>query len=293
MIDGRRRTVLSIAVPQFGDDQDDDETRVAGWRSLPFAQPLSERLVEQLRRFHYVDQAALHCPPAEELGSAVKQLLKASATDDVVIVHVLSHGFVDSKTRKLRVVGGDGVHIGDTEVERWLTDLEGASGDPARASGPRTLFLLDLCYSGAAARLDWQGNVNDEHRRAWVLAASEQDAPAYSGRFTEAAVQVLKTVADGGLDTAAALPYVPLSTVAREQVPDRLRRAAAAHDVRGQAARRASRRCRRCRASTARTRRNTIASCSTSRTTARRSPSPSRTTTARRCSRGNRPQQAA
>ncbi len=34
----------------------------------------------------------------------------------------------------------------------------------------------------------------------------------------------------------------------RRQVPDRLRRAAAAHDVRGQAARRASRRCRRSRA---------------------------------------------
>ncbi len=77
---------------------------------------------------------------------------------------------------------------------------------------------------------------------------------------------------------------VPLPDL-RRQVPDRLRRAAAAHDVRGQAALGHQGRADACRASTARTRRSTTASCSTSRTTARRSPSPSRTTTAPRCSR--------
>ena len=60
---------------------------------------------------------------------------------------------------------------------------------------------------------------------------------------------------------------VPLPDL-RRQVSDRLRRAAAAHDVRGQAALGHQGGADACPASTARTRRSTTASCSTSRTTA-------------------------
>ncbi|HEX4818124.1 MAG TPA: AAA family ATPase [Nonomuraea sp.] len=57
---------------------------------------------------------------------------------------------------------------------------------------------------------------SDGAARSWVLAACEADHAAYDGRFTQAVVNVLRSIADGNLDIDPALPYIPLTTVARE-----------------------------------------------------------------------------
>ena len=105
----------------------------------------------------------------------------------------------------------------------------------------------------------------------WPSAGSRVEAiVAFSGEHEYAGKKVTRGFAqrislepDRRADSRGPVPAPGL----RGQVPDRLRRAAAAHDVRRQDRSPASRRCRRSRVSTAPTRRSTTPSSSTSSTT--------------------------
>jgi len=81
---------------------------------------------------------------------------------------------------------------------------------------PLTLFLLDSCYSGTAARLPWQLRVADGRARAWVIAASEPDRSAFDGRFSHAVASVLRDVAAGRLGIDPSVEFVPLDTAAKK-----------------------------------------------------------------------------
>ena len=148
---------------------------------------------------------------AAELGRRVEDFLDSCAAGEVVVVHVIGHGVIHERTAKLLVVGSDGAAVPRTEVERWLTAVEGRAD-----TAPSVLFLVDLCYSGSVARLEWQGNVADELRRAWVIAATGQRDLAYAGRFSRATAAVLARIAAGDLDIAASFEFVPVERVARE-----------------------------------------------------------------------------
>lgn len=183
-----------------------------GYPPLPFSGPLAAELTERLADFGYTSVARLVDLPAAELGRRVEDFLDSCGAGEVVVVHVIGHGIVNERTAKLLVVGGDGQVSSRTEVEGWLTAVEGRAGGAA----PSVLFLVDLCYSGTVARLDWQGHIPDEQRRAWVIAATGQRDLAYDGRFSRATVAVLARIAAGDLDIAATYEFVPVERVARE-----------------------------------------------------------------------------
>ncbi|MEU4620279.1 hypothetical protein AB0G04_09925 [Actinoplanes sp. NPDC023801] len=204
-----RYRLLTVVTGTFG--AEDSEPSADGYAPLPFAAPLSEQLARQLSRFGYADRTIVRDVPAGELCTAVDRFLASCGPGDVAVVHVLSHGVVDPYTRKLRVVGADGRHLPQTEVERWQTDVEGRGEDR-----PSVLFLLDICHAGSAARLDWQGWVPDEQRHAWVIAATDQEASAFNGRFTRAAARVLARIADREVDLAAGWEHVPVCVIAQE-----------------------------------------------------------------------------
>lgn len=202
------RRLLSVVCSSFGDPLAEDDGIV--YPPLPFSGPLAAELTERLADFGYTSVARLADLPAAELGRQVEDFLDSCGAGEVVVVHVIGHGIVNERTAKLLVVGGDGQVSSRTEVEGWLTAVEG------RAAAPSVLFLVDLCYSGTVARLDWQGHIPDEQRRAWVIAATGQRDLAYDGRFSRATVAVLARIAAGDLDIAATYEFVPVERVARE-----------------------------------------------------------------------------
>lgn len=132
------------------------------------------------------------------LGGRVEQCL---AGGGVAVVHVLSHGDHTSDGGAY-VVGSDAARSKRTRVEDWRIAV---ADDP---SAPMTLFLLDLCHAGAANRY-WQPPVSGAEERAWLIAATSSDKPAYAGRLTRAATTVIHRITSGELyphDSASTTP---------------------------------------------------------------------------------------
>lgn len=62
------------------------------------------------------------------------------------------------------------------DVGPWLDKVQN------RTNATTTLFLVDVCHSGAAARLSWQHAVRSAQTQAWVIAACRGDEAAYGDR---------------------------------------------------------------------------------------------------------------
>jgi WD40 repeat protein len=211
-----RRRVLSIAVSVFPTG--------SIYGPLHFAPTRRDALLAALARHGYT---AVAMPTAEKLtakriGKLVQKTRERARPDDILIVHVLSHG-VAAPNGSVQVVGTDGKSGSGTDLFSWLSDAT-STGEREDADeeewaerpglGPLTLFLVDVCGAGRAARLDWQAGIDDERRRAWVLAGCLPDRPGFNGWFTEAIASVLDDVHSGRLDIHPSLRYVPLPKVA-------------------------------------------------------------------------------
>ncbi|MFB6626287.1 AAA family ATPase [Streptomyces sp. NPDC056374] len=145
--------------------------------------------------------------PAEVIRLAVK-----SAETDLLVVHVVAHGrLAESGGRGLHVVGSDGQDF-DDPVSTWIDLIESHPGKER----PLTLFILDLCHSGAAATLPWHQEMRVEDRRAWVIAACGHADLAFDYRLSRAVASVLQGFTDGTLSVDTSLAHIPLPTVARE-----------------------------------------------------------------------------
>ena len=204
--DRTRRRLVSVSVGRSRGASSTTATPGA----LPFAAERSLELGAALASLGYEDwDPTVDTGTARELGRQVEAAMAGAEADDLLVVHVLSHGMV-SKTGALYVVGADGKAHALTDVEHWLKAVEDFPGRPS------TLFLLDLCHGGIAARLPWQFARADGKNRAWVLAASQPDRQAFDGRFTQAAATVLGRLRRGELDIDRSVRYAPLATVARE-----------------------------------------------------------------------------
>lgn len=210
-LSGRR--LVSVVCSRFVDPT--NENLEIAFPPLPFSAPLADQLTERLAPFGYTGTNRFENLSADELGVRVEDFLDSCGPNDVVILHIIGHGLVHERTARLLVVGADGRSTPRTDVERWLTAVEGRVSDNAYA-GPHVLFLVDLCYAGKVTRLEWQGNIPDEERRAWVIAATGQGAPAFGGRFTAAVSAVLERISAGALDISATDEYVPVQKVAQE-----------------------------------------------------------------------------
>jgi len=147
--------------------------------------------------------------PSRDIGRVVREHWKRAGADDLLIVHVLSHGHAADGEGTVYVLGSDGIIDEGNDVAHWLTSFQNVKGRPL------TLFLLDLCSSGTVARLPWQVGVPAENSRAWVIAACPPGLAAFDGRFTQAVATVLQALRDGELDTDPARAHVPLPVVAR------------------------------------------------------------------------------
>jgi hypothetical protein len=154
--------------------------------------------------FHHLDG---DWDPAE----GIRQALTSERTG-VLVVHIVAHGELSTGgQRGLRVIGGDGKAFRDS-VFSWIDLIEYDPGEPR----PLTLFILDLCYSGAAAVLAWHQEMPTEQRRAWVIAATGRENLAFDYRLSRATVTVLNSYRDEVLRVDPSFEYIPLGEIAQE-----------------------------------------------------------------------------
>ncbi|MET8824666.1 AAA family ATPase [Streptomyces sp. NPDC004610] len=238
--DGVVRRALSVGVTsfaagtEFGDDDEGPDPlgfaaeRVAAVTAaleLPCFGYRCERLVSGARNEDDADDEddgadetdeADGGPSAGRLGDLVHSRLSGGGPGEVLIVHVVSHGVL--RPTGLYVLGADSVHSARTSIAGWLSEVEDYPGRPL------VLFLLDLCHSGAAARLEWQlRRLLDGSHRAWVMAASAEHEAAIDGRFSEAVAEVLTALAEQRLQYDPGSRYVPFLWFA-DEVRNQLRK---------------------------------------------------------------------
>ena len=207
--DGKKRSSVNIGVASFEGD-DGTEPDLARLQPLPFANERVGALRNALTSLGYsCSDAGAPNPSSKDLGRLVEDAIDASNANDVLVVHILSHGQT-AETGAVYAIGSDGSAHGLTDVEQWLKKVENLPDQPL------TLFLLDLCHSGVAARFPWQTSLADGSSRAWVIAACEPDRDAFGGRFTQATTNVLQALFSGELDIDGSVSYVPIGTIARE-----------------------------------------------------------------------------
>lgn len=205
-VDGRLRRVLSVSVGSVAAESGAESGKL---EPLPFAASQSAALAKALASLGYHGKPALTSDSAEDIGRSVGAAISGADRDDVLVVHILGHGEL-GETGSVYVVGADGKTHPLTDIEHWLKMVEDFPGRPC------TLFLLDLCHSGVAARLPWQLANADGPGQAWVIAASQPDRQAFDGRFTKAVATVLGRLRRGELDIDQSVQCVPIGTVARE-----------------------------------------------------------------------------
>ncbi|MBM0201694.1 caspase family protein [Micromonospora sp. STR1s_5] len=204
----RRRVALSIGV--LAQTPEAEESHLDALEELPEVGLRVHAVTDTLVKLGYDCAPMVGAYSAAEIGGAVRGAMQSLDSDDVLIVHVYSHGITSNDA--LYVVGADGRHHSESNVEWWLRQVS----DHEPPSGPHTLLLLDLCHAGLAARLHWQARQSDERTRAWVIAACGPRQRAFEGRFSDAVAEVLLKLTDGRLDLDQSVPYAPLETMARE-----------------------------------------------------------------------------
>jgi WD40 repeat protein len=171
---------------------------------LGFSAGLGRLLAAALDGLGYKTRLAVD-PDRPHLDAEVRRAL--AGPDDCLVVHVLSHGECGDDPSRVLAVPECGTVDRSMNVSEWISD--------AQAGDRPVLFLVDLCYSGRAARLPWLSQRAGRDTRAWVLAGSAPDEPSFDGRFTRAAAEVLSELARNGLDTDRSRRYVGLSQIAR------------------------------------------------------------------------------
>jgi hypothetical protein len=195
----RRGLCVGIGSFTVAAGRDGEEPDLTPFEDLEYA-------VEYTRGLHAALEAAgydteLLIDPADlgaaRLGDRVEQHITGGG---VAVVHVLSHG-EHVEAGGVYVVGSDRAWSKRTRVEDWRIQV---AADP---SAPMTLFLLDLCHAGAANRY-WQPPKAGVEERAWVIAASGADEPAYAGRLTRAATTVINDITSGRADLADTVSFV-------------------------------------------------------------------------------------
>ncbi|WP_214111026.1 AAA family ATPase [Acrocarpospora catenulata] len=200
MTPGPTARALVIAVTGFTGER---------WPPLPFA-PHAREAVSALRALGYrtVPHIRENLTSAE-LGALVRNEVRAGGPDDVLLVHVLTHGQVVNQST-LYALGSDARRDPDADVETWIRTVQNGEGHP------RTLFLLDLCSAGLMSRLPWQAGIPRDRNRAWVVAACQPDEAAYDARLTRALTTVLGRLGQGELGIDPGRAHVPFPAFARE-----------------------------------------------------------------------------
>ncbi|MFD8234624.1 AAA family ATPase [Streptomyces sp. NPDC059696] len=198
-----------IGVSTFRSPVPDGEEMPLGsptWEPLVFVPEVLARVRRAVGRLGYRVTDRLN-PVRSELRDLLCGSGDRGAQQAHRIVHVVSHGSADGRRARLDMVPADGRLGRDTDVTGWISD--------SHAERRPTLFLIDLCGSGVAARLPSYVHEAGEEGFAWVIAASDGEEEAYDGRFSTAVAEVLEELSRTGLGTDESQEFVAFSLVAR------------------------------------------------------------------------------
>ncbi|MFD5093317.1 hypothetical protein ACFWMR_22125 [Amycolatopsis thailandensis] len=183
-----------------------------GFSPLPSVTPAVHGLAAVLSRTDGVELAggaAFENPDLETLKQQWRALREHS---EPLVVHFAGHGVPRGKSLYLPVADTEPGRLPATAIDvgRWLDEAEHTD------DGPPTLFLLDVCGAGAAAIHQLWQDVPDCDRKAWVIAACEENSLAYGAKFTQAATAVLERLRKRELDLSPSLRHLPVDTFAEE-----------------------------------------------------------------------------
>jgi WD40 repeat protein len=198
---------LVIGVGRFSATCAPDEEVTLGsgeWRPLDFVYDVLPQVAGSFRDLGY--RTVEEVDPDE---TALRRAVAQSLDDGCRIVHVISHGATnrDGDPARVDVVPSSGRIGAGTNVSEWVST--------AQTLRHPTLFLLDLCGSGRAARLPFLLQHAGRVTYAWVVAASGADEDAYDGRFSQAVSEVLTELSRTGLGADITRRHVAFSVVAR------------------------------------------------------------------------------
>ncbi|MDX3847865.1 ATP-binding protein [Streptomyces europaeiscabiei] len=207
--------VLLMGVARFASTaatQGEPEPGSIVWRGLPFVPVVMSRLNLAYKSIGYGVVEVADPDRRAVLNESDEAIMSASTR----IVHVISHGSVAEDLNRSRAAANpEHIHMvpacgqvgNGTNVSQWVST--------AHERPEPTLFIVDLCRAGRAARLSELTRVPDGDRNAWVIAGTSPDLPAYDGRFSEAVAEVLEQIAAHGLDTSPSLRFVRWDRVTR------------------------------------------------------------------------------
>ncbi len=189
-----RRVALVFRVTEFGGPRltaDNELDVIQPPAALPFLHE-AEELQKALSAngFEVLPTVGGVGPTGVEMTDAIRSVVREYGPDDLVVVHVLSHGKLSEQTVSLQVAGSDG-RWEDANVADWILDAE------ERAAGPTIVFLLDLCHGGRAVEFEKFVRLANK-RKVWLLAASGPAQLAFSARFTRAVTAVLSALNGDG-----------------------------------------------------------------------------------------------
>lgn len=175
------------------------------WEELRFVAKLLPRLDLAYRDLGY-DIDLAENPVRREVAQAVDDALTGRRR----VLHLISHGSTSltdlgrsraaADPEQLCFVPACGDAGFGTDVVQWVRSAH-------RLPEP-TLFVVDLCRAGRAARIAHLTHVPDDELNAWVIAATSPQDPTYDGAFSEAVCEVLEEVARNGLDTDPSIEFV-------------------------------------------------------------------------------------
>src|SRR5262249_2014953 len=190
------RSALLIGVARFavngsGAVDEDGEVSRARLRPLPYSRE-SDALAEVLHTFGY-RRTAPGEPTSDDIGRSVLHAVETAGPDDVVIIHVLSHGEMDEGADALYVIGADGARSSGADVVGWLRKLAMTTARGRPETRPYVLFLLDICHAGTATRLEQQIRRAADPGRTWGLGAWAGSQRGVNDRFTRADAEGLRS----------------------------------------------------------------------------------------------------
>ncbi|MFG2785958.1 hypothetical protein ACGFY7_50130 [Streptomyces prunicolor] len=195
-----------IGVGSFSADLPEGEElplRTRTWHALDFVETVVPRVRKAIDQLGY--RVRCHLDPVRD---DLRDVMRHADDGNVHrIVHVVSHGLADARHTRLDMVPADGRFGRDTDVTGWISDCH--------AERRLSLFLVDLCGSGVAARLPSYVYEAGLETYAWVISASDGQEEAYDGRFSTAVAEVLEDLAATGLRTDASQEHVDFQLVAR------------------------------------------------------------------------------
>jgi hypothetical protein len=142
----RRRRALTIGVSGA-------QPVAAGSASepLPFAAELVPDLAATLHNLGFETVAvAEDTLTTEALGARITAELESAGPEDLLLVHVISHGHAADGDATVYVLGSDGSPHQKTDVAHWLTKLAESAWPPADVVPARFVLRRNRCSAALA-----------------------------------------------------------------------------------------------------------------------------------------------